>query len=502
MRPVPIPNIREKAIIMREYLHFIGGNHVPSRGGAFIERENPATRKGAARWPAGTSEDVDAAVAAAVAAFNDGRWSGLPASARSDVLRAVSAHLKNNVEALALIESEETGKTLAQASEEIPWAGDIWDYAAGQARAIHGDLHSNLGADKLALVLKEPAGPVALITPWNYPLVVLSQKLPFALAAGCTVVVKPSEMTSGTTLELARILKEAGLPDGVFNVVTGAGDPVGQRLAEHPDIRVVSFTGSTATGKKIAQAAAGNMKKVIVELGGKNPFIVFDDANLDAAVDNAIKGFVYNSGAECCSGSRVYVQEGVFQAFVDTLREKLATVKVGDPLSAGTTMGSLISEGHFEKVAGFIKQARSEGNILFGGNSLSDLPGYFIEPTVVAELPASSAVIRDEIFGPVMALIPFKTTQEVIAAANATDYGLASSVWTSNLDTATEVGRAIQSGIVWVNTFLDVASEIPIGGVKQSGYGRENGRYAIDEFTVLKTMVIQNSRTVGRYLPV
>ncbi len=486
---------------MREYLHFIDGRTVAPGGGAFMVRENPATRTAVASWPAGTAEDVDAAVAAAAAAFADGRWSGLPASRRSEVLRAVSDYLKNNVDALARIESEETGKTFAQASEEIPWAGDIWDYAAGQARAIHGDLHSNLGDDKLALVLKEPAGPVALITPWNYPLVVLSQKLPFALAAGCTVVVKPSEMTSGTTLEIARILKEAGLPDGVFNVVTGTGDPVGQRLAEHPDIRVVSFTGSTATGKKIAAAAAGNMKKVIVELGGKNPFIVFDDANLDAAVDNAIKGFVYNSGAECCSGSRVYVQEGVLQAFTAALCAKLGTVKVGDPFAAETTMGAIISDAHFAKVTGFIEQARSEGRILFGGNSLSGLPGYFIEPTVVADLPASSSVIRDEIFGPVVALLPFKTTADAIAAANATEYGLASSVWTSNLDTATEVGRAVRSGIVWVNTFLDVASEIPIGGIRQSGYGRENGRYAIEEFTVLKTMVIQNSKSVGRYLP-
>jgi betaine-aldehyde dehydrogenase len=487
---------------MREYLHFINGEHVETIGGGVMVRENPANRKQVASWPSGTAADVDAAVAAAVAAFSDGRWSSLPASARSDVLRRVADKLRNDGEALAKIESEETGKTLAQASEEVPWAGDIWDYAAGQARALTGDLHSNLGPDKLALVLKEPAGPVALITPWNYPLVVLSQKLPFALAAGCTVVVKPSEMTSGTTLELARILKEAGLPDGVFNVVTGTGDPVGQRLSEHPAIRVISFTGSTATGKKIARAAADNMKKVIVELGGKNPFIVFDDANLDAAVDNAIKGFVYNSGAECCSGSRVYVQRGVYEAFSKALCAKLATVKVGDPLASDTVMGSVISEAHFNKVSGFIDQARSEGRIVFGGRSLSDLPGYFIEPTVISDLPSDSSVIHEEIFGPVVALIPFDSVADAIKAANDTEYGLASSIWTSNLDTATEVGRAIQSGIVWVNTFLDVASEIPIGGVKQSGYGRENGRYAIEEFTVLKTMVIQNSKTVGRYLPV
>lgn len=467
-----------------------------------IERASPATRKLVAKWPAGTAVDVDRAVKIATEAFDDGRWSGLTAGQRSDVLRAVSQHLRNNGEALARIESDETGKTLKQASEEIPWAGDIWDYAAGQARATHGDLHSNLGPDKLALVFKEPAGPVALITPWNYPMVVLSQKLPFALAAGCTVVLKPSEMTSGSALELAKILKEAGLPDGVFNVVTGAGDPVGQRLAEHPDIRVVSFTGSTATGKKIAQAAAGNMKKVIVELGGKNPFVVFDDANLDAAVDNAIKGFVYNSGAECCSGSRVYVQRGIYDRFSEALCAKLATVKVGDPLAPDTTMGSVISKAHFDKVIGYIGTARTEGRIIFGGRSLNELPGYFIEPTVISDLPASSTVISEEIFGPVMALIPFDDTEEAIRIANATEYGLASSIWTSNLDTATEVGRAIRSGIVWVNTFLDVASEIPIGGVKQSGYGRENGRYAIDEFTVIKTMVVQNSKTVGRYLPV
>ncbi|WP_051661010.1 aldehyde dehydrogenase family protein [Bosea sp. 117] len=486
---------------MREYGHFIDGVNAGSTGGEMIARENPATRMPVASWPAGTKADVDHAVAAAGAAFRDGRWSNLPALARSDVLRKVAEKLRNDGGALARIESEETGKPLRQATEEVPWAGDIWDFAAGQARAIHGDVHSNLGRDKLALVLRQPAGVVALITPWNYPLVVLSQKLPFALAAGCSVVVKPSEMTSGTTLEIARILTEAGLPDGVFNVVTGVGDPVGQALAEHPDVRVISFTGSTATGRKIVQASAGNMKKVVLELGGKNPFVVFDDADLDAAVDNCIKGFVYNAGAECCSGSRVFVQQGIFERFAGLLTEKLKSVKVGDPNDPDTVMGALISETHFRKVTGHIAEARRLGTLLHGGGTLDALPGYFVEPTVIAGLPAGAAALREEIFGPVIALVPFTDTAEAIAVANDTEYGLASSIWTDSLNTANEVSRAIESGIVWVNTFLDVASEIPIGGIKQSGYGRENGRQAIEEFTVLKTIVQQDTRTIGRYLP-
>lgn len=485
---------------VREYGHFIGGVEVKSSDGRMIERVNPASGQVVARWPAGTATDVDRAVAAAVEAFEDGRWSGLTGARRSDVLRKVSQRLRNHFEDIALIETLETGKPLSQSREEIPWAGDIWDYAAGQARTIKGDTHSNLGDDKLALVLREPVGPTGLITPWNYPTVVLSQKLPFALAAGCTVVLKPSELTSGSAFAIARLLKEAGLPDGVFNIVTGHGDPVGQRIADHPQLRALSFTGSTQTGRKILRSSAGNMKKVVLELGGKNPTVVFADADLDGAVDGAIKGFVYNSGAECCSGSRIFVERKIADEFTSRLCARLDTVKVGDPLDPSTIMGSIIGQTQFDKISSYIAQGKSSAKLAYGGEILSDMPGLFIQPTVFTDVPLDATIAREEIFGPVVAVIPFDSMSEAITLANDTEYGLAASVWTRDLETAMVMARKIRSGIMWVNTFLDVASEIPIGGIRQSGYGRENGRQAIEEFTVLKTMIIQNPSKAGRYL--
>ncbi|MFJ2684357.1 aldehyde dehydrogenase family protein [Pseudomonas sp. NPDC087342] len=490
----------KNSLRVRIYGNHIDGAARPSVSGEQIERVNPATGELVATWPNSVAQDVDDAVDAALAAFEDGRWSDLTGAQRAEVLHTVAGKLRENTDALALIESLETGKTLEQAREEIPWAADMWDYAAGQARGIHGDSHSNLGPDKLAVVLREPVGPVGLVTPWNYPAVVLSQKLPYALAAGCTVVVKPSEFTSGTTLEIAKLLEEAGLPKGVFNVVTGLGARAGQRLADHKDIRLISFTGSTATAQKIVVSAAGNMKKVVLELGGKNPTVVFADANIEAALDNAIKGFVYNSGAECCSGSRVLVQESIVTSFTEQLCEKLKGITVGDPLDPSTKMGAIINQAQFDKINGYIEEGKSVGRLAYGGSALKDLPGYFIEPTVFTDVPSTAKISREEVFGPVIVIIPFSDMKHAIELANDTDFGLASSVWTSDLNTATTMARKIRSGIVWVNTFLDVASEIPIGGSKQSGYGRENGRYSIEEYTNLKTIVIQNPATSGRYL--
>jgi len=331
--------------------------------------------------------------------------------------------------------------------------------------------------------------------------VVLSQKLPFALAAGCTVVVKPSEFTSGTTLALAKLLEDAGLPPGVFNVVTGYGDPVGRRLAEHPDIRAVSFTGSTATARSILAAAAGNMKKVILELGGKNPNIVFADADLEAAVDGVIKGFIYNCGAECCSGSRVLVERSIVRQFTDFVCDALSRVRLGDPRDPETILGAIVNQTQYEKVRRYIEEGKKVATVAFAGKVDEGREGLFVGPHVFTDVPRTASIAREEIFGPVIAIIPFEDVCDAVRIANDTEYGLAAALWTRNLDTAITVSRGTHAGIVWVNTFLDIPSEVPFGGVRQSGFGRESGRYAIEEFTVLKTIVVQNITRAGRYLP-
>ncbi|MDO9415550.1 aldehyde dehydrogenase family protein [Pararhizobium sp.] len=480
--------------------HYIDGKVVQSVTGNIIHRHNPANGALVATWPAGTAADVDLAVAAAVKAFDDGRWSELTAGARSEVLRKAAALIRSNAEHLAMIECLETGKPLVQAHDEMLWASDIWDYAAGQARSLHGEVHSNLGEGKLALVLREPIGPVGLITPWNYPLIVLSQKLPFALAAGCTAVIKPSEFTAGTTLEMMRLLEESGLPAGVVNVVNGYGDPVGKHLAEHNDIRLISFTGSTATGRSILVAAALNMKKVVLELGGKNPSIVFADADIDNAVDGAIKGFVYNAGAECCSGSRVLVQRSIAKDFKAKLIDKLKTIKMGDPMDPETNLGSIVNEPQFKKIQQYLDEGKKVATVAIGGNTREDLGGFFVEPTVFVDVPMSASIVREEIFGPVVAVLEFDDFDEAILISNDTDYGLAASVWTTDFDTALAAARKLRSGIVWVNTFMDGPSEVPLGGTRQSGYGRENGLHAIGEFTVLKTVVSQSAGGYARYI--
>lgn len=485
---------------VRSYTLYIDGEQSASNGGKTIERRSPASGELVATWPAGTEADAKRAIAAAQAAFVSHSWAGLSVGERAEVLFGVADRIRANVAKLARMESLESGKTISQATDEVLWAADIWRYAAGQARASHGDAHNNVGDGKLALVLREPAGVVGIITPWNYPLVVLSQKLPFALAAGCSIVVKPSELTSGTTLELASYLAEAGLPKGVYNVVTGYGGDVGTVLSADPGIDVITFTGSTATGQAIITAAAKTLKKTVLELGGKSPNIVFADADIDAAVDGAIKGIVINQGAECCSGSRVLVQASILEDFKARLVEKIKRVKVGDPLDPESTIGAVVNEVQFDKIKSYIAKGKEQNTLLCGGEVLGELPGYFVQPTVFCDVKPGDAVATDEIFGPVMALMSFDDAEDAARIANDTTYGLASGIWTSNLDTAVWMARTIRSGIVWVNTYLDLPTEVPIGGIKQSGYGRENGRLAIEEFQVVKTIVIQDSRGYGKYL--
>jgi betaine-aldehyde dehydrogenase len=338
-------------------------------------------------------------------------------------------------------------------------------------------------------MFREPIGVVAMITPWNFPLLIISQKLPFALAAGCTAVVKPSELTPGTTLMLGKLIQEADFPAGVVNIVTGYGVPVGARLAEHHDVDMISFTGSTDVGKLIVGASRHNLKKVELELGGKNPQIVFADADLDAALDAVVFGVYFNMGECCNSGSRLLVQRSIAEDFQARVIARAQAVPVGDPLDERTKVGAIVNDEQFGKIMGYIAEGRQEGAALrLGGDRLPTAAGRFIQPTVFTGVLPSMSIANAEIFGPVLSVIAFDTAAEAIRIANSTMYGLSAGVWSRDIDTVFQVSRGIRAGTIWVNSFMDGYPELSFGGYKESGLGRELGRFAIDEFTELKTV--------------
>jgi len=338
-------------------------------------------------------------------------------------------------------------------------------------------------------VLRQPIGVVGVITPWNFPFFILAERLPFILAAGCTAVVKPAETTSGSTLRLCALLAEAGLPAGVVNVVTGLGPVVGQAVLDSEHVDMVSVTGSTATGRKALQAAAGHIKKLGLELGGKNPHLVFADADLDEAADGVAFGMAFNAGQCCVGASRLVVARSVAEAFTATLADKLRRIRVGDPLDERTQVGALFDEPHLRKVLGHIEEGVALGaRVVCGGGRTGPAEGFFVQPTLLADVPAGARLLREEIFGPVLAVLPFDTYDEAIALANGTDYGLAASIWTRDLVTGMRAMRDVQAGRVWLNTTLDNGPETPIGGMKQSGLGRDAGLAGIEEYTEVKTV--------------
>ncbi len=480
------------------YQHFIGGTSTDGHSSDRIERASPGHGVVVSTYPAGTEADALAAIATARTAFDQGPWPRTTGAERQAILQRTAQLIRDQRDDLGLIECLESGKPIAQARDEMDWAAGIWDYAAALCRHLHGETTNTLGDGMLGLTLREPAGVCGLITPWNFPLLIVSQKLPFALAAGCTCVVKPSEFTSGTTLRLARLLKEAGMPDGVCNVVTGTGDPVGQALAESPDVDLVSFTGSTAVGRKVAAAAGRTLKKVALELGGKNPQIIFADADLDAVVDAVVHGVYFNMGECCNSGSRILVEESVADALVARVAEASATVPVGDPLDERVKIGAIINDAQQAKILDAIASARRDGaEVRLGGAPLASGAGRFVQTTILDRVTPDMAVARDEIFGPVLTVLRFRTEAEALEIANGTLYGLSASVWSRDLDRALRMTRALKAGTVWVNTFLDGAPELPFGGTKQSGLGRELGPQAVLEYTETKTATIR----LGPYTP-
>ncbi|MGI9370006.1 MAG: aldehyde dehydrogenase family protein [Ruegeria sp.] len=479
--------------------HLINGKWQPSASGETFERISPSHSHVVSRSALGTEAEAESAIAAARAAFDSGKWSTATGKARADLLLKVADLIEGNVERIALMETLESGKPISQSRGEVRGAADLWRYAASLARNAHGDSHNTLGPDMLGVVLKEPIGVVSIITPWNFPFWILSQKLPFALAAGCTVVVKPSEMTPSTTVMLGELLVEAGLPAGVCNIVLGHGVPVGSLMSSHKSVDMVSFTGSTSVGKRISATASDTLKKVALELGGKNPQVIFPDADLDAAADAVVFGVYFNVGQCCNSSSRIIVHADIAEDFCSRVIELSKKVKFGDPLDASTQVGAIVTPEHNSKIDEYVKEAVAAGaTVAIGGDRLEvdGLGDQFYQPTVILDVKPGMAIAKDEVFGPVLSVLTFTTLDEAVTLTNDSDYGLSAGVWSENVHTCLEFARRAESGTVWTNTWMDGFPEVAFGGYKQSGQGREIGRYGFEEFFEIKSVVMRigNSR--------
>jgi betaine-aldehyde dehydrogenase len=478
--------------------HFIDGVYSDSKDGRTSDRISPSHNVLVSRAALGSQAEAEAAIASARAAFDDGRWSRLSGKDRAAVLYKVADLIEENVETLALMETLESGKPIAQSRGECGGAADLWRYAASLARTSHGDSHNTLGPEILAVVLKEPIGVVSIITPWNFPFWILSQKLPFALAAGATCVVKPSEMTPSTTAMLGEFLNRAGLPAGVCNIVLGFGAPVGAIMSAHKDVDMVTFTGSTAVGKLITKTAGDTLKKVALELGGKNPQVIFPNCNLEGAADAVTFGVYFNVGQCCNSSSRIIVHEDIADAFVARVVEMSRKVAFGNPLNEATQVGAIVTAEHRNKINAYVRDAVAAGaEVVLGGGWLAvdGLSSQFFEPTVVRGVTPDMAIAREEVFGPVLAVLTFRTLDQAIALANDAAYGLSAGIWCDDIHTCLDFSRRVQAGTVWTNTWMDGFPEVAFGGVKQSGQGREIGSYGFDEFLEVKSLVMRVGRT-------
>ena len=476
---------------VRQLGFFIGGRWRETGGRETLVRSSPGYGRDVSSVTLCTRADVDEAVAAARAAFKSRAWSGISGAERAAVLLRVAQAIRAQAQELAFWETLETGKPISQSLAEINDAAGHYEYCAGQAQALAGETFNNHGDDMFGVVTREPVGVVGLVNPWNFPFIVLAERLPYILASGNSVVVKPSEMTSATTLMLADLLKEAGLPDGVYNVVTGTGPEVGQAISEHRDIDMVSFTGSTRTGEAVLKASAANFKKASLELGGKNPQIVFADADLEDAADGVAFGLCFNAGQCCVSGSRLIVEESVAETFKALVVEKLSKVKIGDCLDPETQLGAIVSEQHCDKIMSYVDLGQKEGaQVACGGRTLAVSGGRFIAPTLLTGVRNGMRVAREEIFGPVLCLMTFRTVEEALEIANDSPYGLAASIWTKDIDKALRAMRGVQAGRTWVNTTIAGGPGQPLGGFKQSGIGREGGRMGVEEYTEVKSVHI------------
>ncbi len=478
----------------RKIQNFVGGKFVAPIGGKYLDNIEPATGKPYSLVPDSDGRDVEAAVKAAEEAFPS--WSRTPAAERSRILLRIADLIERDLEKLARAESIDTGKPLSLArSLDIPRASSNFRFFATAILHTENEAHITDGI-AFNYTLRQPRGLVGLISPWNLPLYLLSWKIAPAIAVGNTAVAKPSELTPMTAFLLCEICREAGLPDGVLNIVHGTGPNVGAAITAHPKIGTISFTGGTVTGRKVAEAGAPLFKKISLELGGKNPNIIFADADLEAALAGSVRSSFANQGQVCLCGSRVFVERAKYDEFVQRFTERVSQLKQGDPLEPETEQGAIVSKMQLEKVKYYVELAKQEGGkIVLGGEEPAPpndrcRDGYFFPPTVITGLPVACRVNREEIFGPVVTITPFEREEEVIRYANDVEYGLSSSVWTQNLSRAHRVAEQIHAGTVWINCWLVRDLRVPFGGMKQSGVGREGGEEALRFFTEPKNVCI------------